>query len=105
MQEASTIPEPSAARDQPEREPTGSRPEPEDASMSGPVGSQGAQDPEETGVFECQFPRCEKRFTTKFSLKRHYYIHSRQKTYRCQFCTKMFALPQYLKEHQYTHTN
>jgi hypothetical protein len=28
------------------------------------------------GVFKCQFPKCNKRFTTKFSLKRHYYIHS-----------------------------
>ncbi len=35
------------------------------------------------GVFECRFPKCGKRFTTKFSLKRHYYIHSRKKTFPC----------------------
>lgn len=46
-----------------------------------------------SGVFQCEYPKCTKRFTTKFSLKRHYYIHSRQKTFPCQFCTKVFALP------------
>ncbi|TNV84241.1 hypothetical protein FGO68_gene17806 [Halteria grandinella] len=57
------------------------------------------------GVYQCEFPSCSKRFTTKFSLKRHYYIHSRKKTFPCSFCNKVFALPQYLREHQYTHTN
>lgn len=56
-------------------------------------------------MFECEFEGCDKKFTTKFSLKRHYYIHSKVKTYSCTFCPKTFALPQYLKEHQYTHTN
>ncbi|CDW90446.1 zinc finger protein 498 [Stylonychia lemnae] len=56
-------------------------------------------------VFICQFPDCDKKFTTKFSLKRHYYIHSKQKTFQCAYCDKSFALPQYLREHQYTHTN
>eukprot|EP00347_Sterkiella_histriomuscorum_P004435 403360469 len=55
--------------------------------------------------FDCQFPGCKKCFTTKFSLKRHYYIHSRRKTFNCEYCDKVFALPQYLREHQYTHTN
>ena len=45
------------------------------------------------GIYQCEFPKCNKRFTTKFSLKRHYYIHSRQKTFPCQFCSKVFALP------------
>lgn len=56
-------------------------------------------------AFECEFPDCGKRFTTRFSLKRHYYIHSKKKTFTCEFCPKSFALPQYLREHQFTHTN
>jgi uncharacterized Zn-finger protein len=44
-------------------------------------------------AFECEFLDCGKKFTTKFSLKRHYYIHSKQKTFACEFCSKTFALP------------
>lgn len=59
---------------------------------------------EELQVHACSFEGCGKRFTTRFSLKRHYYIHTEQKKYECDQCDKTFALPQYLKEHTYTHT-
>ena len=68
----------------------------EDVSLGGPD----SENPTGVvGVFICQHPSCDKRFTTKFSLKRHYYIHSRKKTFPCQYCNKVFALPQYLREH------
>jgi uncharacterized Zn-finger protein len=50
-------------------------------------------------------PDCGKRFTTRFSLKRHYYIHKQEKKFECHLCNKQFVLPQYLKEHQYIHIN
>jgi len=55
-------------------------------------------------LFVCDFPGCDKRFKTKFSLCRHNLVHSQEKNYTCDFCGKKFALLQYLKEHTNTHT-
>jgi len=54
--------------------------------------------------FSCNFPGCGRLFKTKFSMRRHAYVHNNDKQYVCKFCNKKFALPQYLKEHSYTHT-
>lgn len=54
-------------------------------------------------VFICE--KCDKMFTTKFSLNRHQFIHSNVKKYVCKYCPKKFALKQYLKEHECIHTN
>ena len=56
-------------------------------------------------LFVCDFPGCEKKFKTKFSLCRHNLVHSQEKNYTCEFCGKKFALLQYLKEHTNTHTS
>lgn len=54
-------------------------------------------------IFACE--KCEKMFTTKFSLNRHQFIHSNVKKFVCKFCPKRFALKQYLKEHECIHTD
>ena len=54
-------------------------------------------------IYVCE--KCDKKFTTKFSLNRHQYIHSQVKKYSCRYCPKKFALKQYLKEHECIHTN
>lgn len=56
-------------------------------------------------LFICPFPRCGKRFKTKFSMCRHNLVHSQEKNYSCKYCGKKFALYQYLKEHTNTHTS
>ena len=55
--------------------------------------------------FICDFYKCERIFSTKYSLKRHMLVHNQKKKYKCKHCNKRFALPQYLKEHEFTHTN
>jgi len=55
-------------------------------------------------IFTCQYPGCNKHFSTKFSLKRHQGIHFNIKAFMCNYCGKKFALSQYLKEHSYCHT-
>ncbi len=43
--------------------------------------------------FHCEIEGCDRRFTTRFSLKRHLFIHSNTKSLVCRFCSKRFALP------------
>jgi uncharacterized Zn-finger protein len=52
----------------------------------------------------CNFDGCNKKFSTKFSLRRHQVTHNPNKEFICLVCFKQFALAQYLKEHTYTHT-
>lgn len=54
--------------------------------------------------FFCKKPGCNKSYTTRFSLRRHYTSHSSVKPHVCVLCFKSFALAQYLKEHTYIHT-
>lgn len=56
-------------------------------------------------LFVCSYPSCAKKFKTKFSMSRHYLVHSQEKNYACRYCGKRFALYQYLKEHTNTHTS
>ena len=53
----------------------------------------------------CQYPGCNKEYSTKFALKRHSITHSQVKRFECRFWSRKFSLPQYLKEHEYIHTN
>jgi len=55
-------------------------------------------------VYKCDLKDCEKLFSSKFSLKRHNMKHFNNKKYKCDHCKKAFVLPQYLEEHEYTHT-
>ena len=59
---------------------------------------------QEIAKFVCSFPGCGRLFKTKFSMKRHSFVHNEDKKYVCKYCGKRFALPQYLREHAYTHT-
>jgi uncharacterized Zn-finger protein len=54
--------------------------------------------------YECKYVECDKKFTTRFSLRRHISTHAPAKQYICLICYKKFALGQYLKEHTYIHT-
>jgi hypothetical protein len=54
--------------------------------------------------YECQIKTCDKKFTTRFSLRRHLATHQESKQFVCVICFKKFALGQYLKEHTYIHT-
>ena len=54
--------------------------------------------------FACEYPGCGRLFKTKFSMKRHAFVHNEDKRYTCRFCNKRFSLPQYVKEHTYIHT-
>ena len=55
-------------------------------------------------VYTCNYPECNKIFSTKFSWKRHQIIHNPKRNFICQCCGKKFALAQQLKEHFYIHT-
>lgn len=55
-------------------------------------------------LYKCDMRECEKLFSSKFSLKRHYMKHTNKKQHTCKHCQKAFVLPQYLEEHEYTHT-
>ncbi|CDW88621.1 transcription factor mtf-1 [Stylonychia lemnae] len=54
--------------------------------------------------YECNHQECDKKFTTRFSLRRHIATHQPAKQFVCVICFKKFALAQYLKEHTYIHT-
>ena len=54
--------------------------------------------------FRCDHAGCNKRFSTKFSLRRHAATHLDERPFSCEYCGKSFVLRQYLKEHIYTHT-
>ena len=59
---------------------------------------------EKKKVHKCDIRGCERVFSTKYSLKRHIIKHANKKLYVCKYCNKGFVLPQYLEEHEYTHT-
>ena len=52
----------------------------------------------------CDYSDCKKKFTTRFSLRRHLITHDNKRGHECPICFKKFALSQYLKEHAHTHT-
>ena len=46
---------------------------------------------------------CEKKFTSKFKLKRHILIHSQNKTFSCDTCNRAFRRKDHLKNHEKVH--
>jgi len=57
-----------------------------------------------TQTFACPWKGCGRLFRAQFSLNRHMVLHTDAKKYGCRFCQRKFSLPQYLREHEYTHT-
>ena len=55
-------------------------------------------------TFACTWEGCGRLFRAQFSLNRHMVLHLETKKYTCKLCQKGFSLPQYLREHEYTHT-
>lgn len=56
-------------------------------------------------IFVCSYEGCGRRFRARFSFNRHLVIHTGAREFICYYCGKAFSLPQYLREHQYRHTN
>ena len=48
---------------------------------------------------------CDKKFTTKKSLKRHKQLHNAQKLYSCTQCEKRFLTQRYLNQHSNVHSS
>ena len=46
------------------------------------------------------FSGCDKKFTSKFKLKRHILIHSQTKTFLCDVCHRAFRRKDHLKNHE-----
>lgn len=57
-----------------------------------------------TQTFPCPWPGCGRLFRAQFSLNRHMVLHTDAKKYTCKVCQRTFSLPQYLREHEYTHS-
>lgn len=55
-------------------------------------------------IFICEFKKCEKIFTTKYSLIRHAQTHMKKKNFKCKQCSKTFNIKQNLIEHEFVHT-
>ena len=49
------------------------------------------------------FPDCDKKFTSKFKLKRHILIHSQTKTFLCDVCHRAFRRKDHLRNHEKVH--
>ena len=49
------------------------------------------------------FSGCDKKFTSKFKLKRHILIHSQTKTFLCEICQRAFRRKDHLKNHEKVH--
>ena len=54
--------------------------------------------------FICTYPGCNIELSNKYCLQRHETRHKEQKDWECEYCGKMFTLPQYLKDHINVHT-
>jgi uncharacterized Zn-finger protein len=52
----------------------------------------------------CNVAGCDKKYTNKYSLRRHVETHNSRRKFTCEFCGKSFALGQYLKDHLNVHT-
>lgn len=56
-------------------------------------------------MFKCQFSDCEKLYSTKYNLQRHWELkHLETKRFRCLVCGKCLSSKQNLSEHSYTHS-
>ncbi|KAI1731958.1 putative zinc finger protein [Ditylenchus destructor] len=53
--------------------------------------------------FSCPHVNCQKRFTNKFLLKKHQFIHTGLRPHSCPFCTKRFNRKDNLLRHKKTH--
>lgn len=58
----------------------------------------------EQAIYQCSNAGCSRLFKTKFALKRHLLVHTKDRSCVCPHCDKKFSLPQYMREHLYTHT-
>ena len=54
-------------------------------------------------IFIYFFADCDKKFTSKFKLKRHILIHSQTKTFLCDVCHRAFRRKDHLRNHEKVH--
>lgn len=62
--------------------------------------------PTEDGIFHCEWAACERTFTQKGNLMRHYTTHGAQKHYKCphEGCVREFADTSSLNKHLVVHS-
>ena len=58
----------------------------------------------EQGEILCLHEGCPRVYSNKYSMLRHYTTHNPTRQYQCIYCSKRFALSQYLKDHYNIHT-
>lgn len=46
--------------------------------------------------YVCQHANCQKRFTNKFLLKKHEFIHTGERPHQCPFCGKRYVACSFL---------
>ena len=59
--------------------------------------------PKKNSCWSKLFPDCDKKFTSKFKLKRHILIHSQTKTFLCDVCHRAFRRKDHLRNHEKVH--
>ena len=59
---------------------------------------------EQDSDYPCKYVGCKRHYKSKFSLRRHCLSHMNDRRHRCPYCSKGFALAQYLREHIHIHT-
>ena len=50
-------------------------------------------------VFMCEYPGCEYRNNDPRNVKRHYQVHTKEKTVQCKKCDRLFMYYQQMKRH------
>lgn len=61
---------------------------------------------DDQNLYECSFKSCNRKYSTKYSLQRHFFIkHKKSKRFTCKICKKILSSNQNLKEHSYTHSD
>ncbi|KAI6241684.1 hypothetical protein M3Y99_00330000 [Aphelenchoides fujianensis] len=77
-----------------------SSPAPSDSSVPPESGDNVA---EADKPFACSQPNCKKRFSNKFLLKKHQFIHTGLRPHSCPFCSKQFNRKDNCLRHKKTH--
>jgi len=76
----------------------------EEEEGSSAIAEEGQVGGKKRGKMICPHAGCHQMFTTRFSLKRHFKIHTGEKPWSCTVCRRVFAEKSTLMRHNRTHT-